>query len=156
MELHHRLRRDPNWHPNSCNICGQLGHQAANCPNGTIDWQRMYGAHAFVMHAPIFQSDIDAAKKAKQIHFQELEQQARDYAKMRMEAASKQKELDIAAKTAQEMVAEAGPVVTLPQAEAPLPPGWATAHDAQGKVYYWHTQSKKVQWDKPTLETPIL
>ena len=22
MELHHKLRRDPNWHPNACNICG--------------------------------------------------------------------------------------------------------------------------------------
>ena len=24
MELHHKLRRDPNWDPNSCNICGQV------------------------------------------------------------------------------------------------------------------------------------
>lgn len=22
MELHHKLRRDPNWHPSACNICG--------------------------------------------------------------------------------------------------------------------------------------
>ena len=24
MELHHKLRRDPNWHPSGCNICGQV------------------------------------------------------------------------------------------------------------------------------------
>jgi len=26
MELHHKLRRDPSWHPNSCNICGQVSY----------------------------------------------------------------------------------------------------------------------------------
>ena len=25
MEMHHKLRRDPNWHPNGCNLCGQVG-----------------------------------------------------------------------------------------------------------------------------------
>lgn len=24
MELHHKLRRDPSWHPSACNICGQV------------------------------------------------------------------------------------------------------------------------------------
>ena len=24
MEMHHKLRRDPNWHPNGCNLCGQV------------------------------------------------------------------------------------------------------------------------------------
>ncbi len=26
MEMHHRLRRDPNWHPSACNLCGQVRH----------------------------------------------------------------------------------------------------------------------------------
>eukprot|EP00958_Prasinococcus_capsulatus_P026930 scaffold5081_cov430-Prasinococcus_capsulatus_cf.AAC.8 len=38
MELHHKLRRNPNWSPHGCNICGQEGHQAASCPNGNVDW----------------------------------------------------------------------------------------------------------------------
>ena len=24
--MHHKLRRDPNWHPNGCNLCGQVRH----------------------------------------------------------------------------------------------------------------------------------
>lgn len=36
-----------------------------------------------------------------------------------------------------------------------LPEGWSATRDASGKVYYWHRQTKKVQWDRPTAETPI-
>ena len=36
-----------------------------------------------------------------------------------------------------------------------LPEGWAVAYDAQKRPYYWHTQTKKVQWDKPGKDTPI-
>jgi len=39
MEKHHRLRRDPSWDPNGCNICGKVGHQAATCTVGTVDWR---------------------------------------------------------------------------------------------------------------------
>lgn len=39
MEKHHKLRRDPSWSPHGCNICGKEGHQAASCPNGTVNWK---------------------------------------------------------------------------------------------------------------------
>jgi hypothetical protein len=29
------------------------------------------------------------------------------------------------------------------EADAPLPPGWARAKDAQGRTYYWHTQVRR-------------
>jgi len=34
--------------------------------------------------------------------------------------------------------------------EPDLPPGWAAAKDGSGKVYYFHKETKKVQWQKPT------
>lgn len=40
-------------------------------------------------------------------------------------------------------------------AEKGLPEGWAVAFDAQKKPYFWHKQTKKVQWDKPTADTPL-
>ena len=38
MELHHKLRRPKGSSIHACNICGKEGHQAANCPNGTVNW----------------------------------------------------------------------------------------------------------------------
>eukprot|EP00887_Chlorella_sp_A99_P005488 scaffold1.g5488.t1 len=43
----------------------------------------MYGENAFRVQRTIFQSELDAAKKAKQINFTELEKRAREYAKAR-------------------------------------------------------------------------
>lgn len=78
--------------------------------------------------------------------------------------------------TAQPMTIEAAPTTaaatTVPpqqqqqQAAAPvsskvasapgqLPLGWAAAKDAQNRAYYYHTQTKKVQWQLPTEDTPI-
>ncbi len=34
-----------------------------------------------------------------------------------------------------------------------LPEGWAAAKDAQGRTYFWHKATKKVQWDRPTAES---
>ena len=31
-----------------------------------------------------------------------------------------------------------------------LPIGWATAKDSNGRVYYWHKETKATQWDRPT------
>lgn len=31
MELHHKLRRDPSWHPSGCNICGQVSNERFVC-----------------------------------------------------------------------------------------------------------------------------
>jgi hypothetical protein len=45
--------------------------------------------------------------------------------------------------------------VSAPQALPPqddLPAGWAAAKDSNGKVYYWHRETKKVQWQKPQTE----
>ncbi len=47
------------------------------------------------------------------------------------------------AKPAAEGAAEGAPAAVKPkveEADAPLPPGWARAKDAQGRTYYWHTQ----------------
>ena len=30
-----------------------------------------------------------------------------------------------------------------------------TMQDPKGKPYYWHTETQKTQWEKPTAETPI-
>lgn len=168
MELHHRLRRDPSWHPSGCNICGQLGHQAANCTTGTVNWRAMYGENAFVMRPAVFQSDIEAAQKAKQMDFEDLEKRARDYAKMREEGgappqlAPPQGQQSAAAQ--QPAAAHAAPpngsvaddeAERRRKAEEGLPEGWAVAFDAQKKPYYWHRRTKKTMWEKPTADTPI-
>lgn len=61
----------------------QLGHQAAQCTVGTVDWRQMYGEDVFKLKKAVFQSDIEALKKAKEINFAELEKRARDYAKVK-------------------------------------------------------------------------
>ncbi|PNH04943.1 hypothetical protein TSOC_008845 [Tetrabaena socialis] len=40
-------------------------------------------------------------------------------------------------------------------ADDALPPGWGVATDATGRSYFWHKKTQKVQWDRPTEETPI-
>ncbi|PRW58093.1 E3 ubiquitin- ligase Su(dx)-like [Chlorella sorokiniana] len=160
MELHHRLRRDPSWHPSGCNICGQLGHQAAQCTTGTVNWRAMYGENAFTIRPAVFQSDIDKAKKAKQVNFDDLERRARDYAKMRLEGPPTAQQPAAAAPAAQQPPPAEDPKKKeeeerRKEAEKDLPEGWAVAFDAQKKPYFWHKQTKKVQWDKPTADTPI-
>ena len=34
----------------------------------------------------------------------------------------------------------------------PLPEGWSEAKDAQNRTYFWHTKTRKVQWERPTEE----
>lgn len=60
----------------------QLGHQAANCTNGTINWRQIYGDEAFILRQPIFWSDIVAKRKAKEVNMDELTQRAKDYAQV--------------------------------------------------------------------------
>lgn len=103
---------------------------------GTVNWRSMYPAESFLLRRPVFQSELDAVKKARTIDFDKLEKHAREYAKLKREG--KIPEANGAAKS------------TVPPAED-LPPGWAAAKDAQGKVYYWHKETKKVQWNKPTF-----
>ena len=37
-----------------------------------------------------------------------------------------------------------------PEEEINLPPHWKTARDPQGKIYYYHTITRKSQWERPT------
>lgn len=173
MELHHKLRRDPNWHPNACNICGQLGHQAAQCTTGTINWKQIYGEDSFILKPPIYSSEYDALTKKKAVDVGDLEKRAREYAKMRSQSMGI--DYNDMTKRAQEMLgqvqegnaarAAAGnsdnaegseaPPAAAAAAGAPLPEGWSSTIDAQGRTYYWHTKTKKTQWDRPTADTPI-
>lgn len=118
-----------------------MGHQAAQCSVGTVNWKNMYGPEAFLLRRPVFWSEIEAAMKAKAIDFKNLEAKAKEYA-----AARRQGKVPGA-------VAVAAPVQPpLPQQDPDLPLGWAAAKDSEGKIYYWHRETKKVQWNKPTLE----
>lgn len=60
----------------------QLGHQAVNCTNGTINWKQIYGDEAFRLKKPIYESDYQALKKSKQVDLVDLEKRARQYAKV--------------------------------------------------------------------------
>lgn len=155
MELHHKLRRDPSWHPNSCNICGQLGHQAATCSTGTVDWKTIYGPSSFLRKPTVFPSDIDNYLRRKKVNIEELDgdvarflevkQQGGNTAELVMEHSKYVAGNDLAA-----------PKPRQPQRriidEPDLPPGWAAAKDGSGKVYYFHRETKKVQWQRPTSE----
>jgi hypothetical protein len=61
----------------------QLGHQAVNCTNGTINWRQIYGDEAFKLKPAIFPSDVDRAKKEKQVDIDALEKQAREFVRVR-------------------------------------------------------------------------
>lgn len=204
MELHHKLRRDPSWHPNSCNICGQvslihstiftyggivvepfffvqLGHQAANCSTGTVNWKNMYGAKAFLIQPTIFQSDLEDIRNRKRVNMKGLEADVEQYAKRKQDGEDVSKlQHEFRNHVHPSRVAGMGrgymlngvplqapgvPVagtsgaavqgVSAPQAlpaQDDLPAGWAAAKDSNGKVYYWHRETKKVQWQKPQTE----
>lgn len=62
----------------------QLGHQAANCTTGTINWKSIYGDDAFRLKIPLYESDYVRIKKEKEIDFKALEERAREYAKVRI------------------------------------------------------------------------
>jgi hypothetical protein len=60
----------------------QLGHQAVNCTNGTINWRQIYGDDAFRLKTPIYPSDEDKLRKAKEVDIVALEKRAREWAKV--------------------------------------------------------------------------
>ena len=62
--------------------CVQLGHQAVNCTNGTINWRQIYGDDAFRLKQPVYPSDYDRMAKAKDINYEELTKRATEYAKV--------------------------------------------------------------------------
>ncbi|KAG1680417.1 hypothetical protein FOA52_015508 [Chlamydomonas sp. UWO 241] len=156
--MHHKLRRDPNWHPNGCNICGQIGHQAAQCTSGTVNWRQIYGESTFKLKPPQYWSEELARIQAKHLDAADLEKQAKEFAK----ATAEREGLDFEAilrhgeemnSKAPEDVIEKAPVAA---DEEPLPPGWAqTADPNTGKPYFWHKKTQKVAWERPTADTPI-
>ncbi|KAF8069424.1 GRIK2 [Scenedesmus sp. PABB004] len=166
MEMHHKLRRDPSWHPNGCNLCGQLGHQAAECPNGTVNWKAIYGEDTFVLRPPVYESQLRERRKLKTVDAADLTRRAEEFAKAALEKQGKaweevQREAEASQTAVQppaaQAAADAGGAAAQPAAagSAPkpdegLPEGWAVAHDPNGKPYYWHKATQKVQWDKPT------
>lgn len=148
MELHHKLRRDPSWHPNSCNICGQLGHQAATCSTGTVNWKNIYGPRAFLRQPTVFPSDVDRAMEKKRVNIKALEEDLDRY----LQGDGGKGVVMKHAKNVTTMGQSGPPRQVQRQVveEPDLPEGWAAAKDAQGKVYYWHKETKQVQWQRPT------
>lgn len=61
----------------------------------------MYGDNAFRIVPTVFQSELDAAKKAKQVDFDDLEKRARDYAKVTLRIISRVHCLPVAAACAE-------------------------------------------------------
>lgn len=60
----------------------QVGHQAAQCTNGTINWKGIYGDDAFVLKEPLYHSDYSRIAKEKQVDLTALEARAQQYAKV--------------------------------------------------------------------------
>eukprot|EP00879_Flechtneria_rotunda_P002595 GHRR01002796.1.p1 GENE.GHRR01002796.1~~GHRR01002796.1.p1 ORF type:complete len:148 (+),score=30.18 GHRR01002796.1:162-605(+) len=146
MEMHHKLRRDPSWDPRGCNLCGQVGHQAVECPNGTVNWKAIYGDDCFILRPPVYESQLRERRKLKQINIMDVTKHAEEYAKA---AAARQglswDELQRAAAASQ--TAQIQPAA---KPDEGLPEGWAVAYDPNGKPYYWHKATQKTQWEKPT------
>ena len=61
----------------------QLGHQAAQCNIGTINWKRIFGEQAFKLRGPLYFSEIDRKLARKNVNHEELEKRAIEYAKVR-------------------------------------------------------------------------
>ena len=60
----------------------QVGHQAAQCTNGTINWKGIYGEDAFKLKEPLYHSDYSRIAKEKQVDLTALEARAQQYAKV--------------------------------------------------------------------------
>ena len=60
-----------------------MGHQAANCTQGTINWKGIYGEESFKLRNPVYYSQLDQVAKAKEVNADELTQRAVQYAKVR-------------------------------------------------------------------------
>lgn len=130
-------------------ICSQLGHQAAQCSIGTVNWRTVYGAKALLQEPTVFPSQIYAYLKTKTVNVEEVGRDARLWAEK-----SRTTENPVAAPTAQmQPVRNAPGMVPAPpgrEEDMGLPPGWATAKDGNGRIYYWHRETKATQWERPT------
>lgn len=60
------------------------------------------------------------------------------------------------AKAASAAAPEAPPQSEAPPAPIALPPGWEEAKDEEGNVFYWHPETQKSQWSRPSENTSSL
>lgn len=174
MDLHHKLRRNPNWHPDSCNICGQLGHQAATCCNGTVDFKSIYGGPEHFLRRPtVYPSDVYAIQRRKKVL--SLDALDRDVERWRaMKSQKNERSGEVGRNVEMEhskhiagmqgvrrnvgtpgavggIAMQAGAAQKKPRRvveEPDLPEGWAAA-ESNGKIYYFHKVTKQVQWKRP-------
>lgn len=56
-----------------------MGHQAAHCTTGTINWLQFYGEETFRVQPSILPSDMEAMKKARRIDFGVLADKAKEF-----------------------------------------------------------------------------
>ena len=66
----------------------QMGHQAAQCTNSSINWKGLYGDNAFKVKGVLFPSEIYAMEAAKKVDQKDLLDRATAYAKVRSAAES--------------------------------------------------------------------
>mmetsp|Transcript_16635 Transcript_16635/g.22930 ORF Transcript_16635/g.22930 Transcript_16635/m.22930 type:complete len:178 (+) Transcript_16635:78-611(+) len=159
MDKHHRLRRDPNWSPHGCNICGQEGHQAANCQNGTVNWREKFGDAAFIL------KEDRRWEPPKVLDFTQMVAAARSYAQVKQQADARVS-ADLLAQIARIEFAGVQPIPsleTLPVVAAPAPVAaapvkaaipaaagpWKTYYDNLGRPYYHNAATGKTVWDMP-------
>ena len=117
MDLHHKLRRPRGSSIHACNICGKEGHQAAQCPNGTVNWgDRFRGRWGDVTwaldktprHKDLFRHPWDKEK----VDYGELQSAAKLYAETRQKAIDAgdldptKEAMELAVKKAEEMEAK--------------------------------------------------
>lgn len=158
MEKHHRLRRDPSWSPHGCNICGQEGHQAANCSNGTVNWREKYGDECFVLKGP---RPLYAPVPVEP-DYTIMAAKAKAYSEMKTISDNKVTQatlLQIAAQEfagLQQVVPTPVPVAAAPAPAAPTPPpagtvvaGWTTYYDQMRRAYYHNATSGQTVWEMP-------
>ncbi len=81
--MHGRTRPDAGSFPvpRSC-ACMQMGHQAAQCTSGTVNWRQIYGDKAFILRGPVYWSEELARRKAREVDVTDLEKRAREFAQV--------------------------------------------------------------------------
>jgi hypothetical protein len=60
----------------------QVGHQAAQCTSGTVNWRQIYGDSTFTLKPPQYWSEELARIAAKHLDAEDLEKQAKEFAKV--------------------------------------------------------------------------
>lgn len=65
-----------------CCLPAQVGHQAVECPNGTVNWKQIYGEDAFILRPPIYESQLREKRKMRTVDEADLRQKAEAFAKV--------------------------------------------------------------------------